>query len=234
MSIKSLILQNIDGLIEAKKLYGTKNLLKRVFYQPNDEYLMEADLNGAFNVKPNDKIELKLISGENMPELHKFCTRSGGGGKDPLNLYKSYLKNNYFGFMAQIENEIIGYIWFCNHESDFEFNDPYHSHLTLKEKQIYIFDLFTDPKYRKKGIAYELVFKSFSKLKELGYEILLCHIRSANTPVVIMCERTGFEIKEILRIRRILLFFIRVGNKYIFDKGGHKTLYQFDRRYLKN
>lgn len=98
--------------------------------------------------------------------------------KDPWTMQMisdTFMLDNFLGFVAEEDGEIVGYIalTYC-----------------LEEAEINI--IAVSEKFRKKGIASELLKKTQTALLKLGVKKLFLEVRRSNEPAQSLYEKNGF------------------------------------------
>jgi GNAT superfamily N-acetyltransferase len=151
------------------RIYAALKKVKLLFYHRFLEIRNKNDLSQEIALTRDCKLEIETINESNRDAVAEF------GGKYYIkNLYKKwtryYYKNNYKGFVASLQGNIIGYLWWWSNSSsdklpiELNFYD-----LRLEKNEVYMADCFIAPKYRGSGNAIEFINRVSLELKKLGY-----------------------------------------------------------------
>jgi GNAT superfamily N-acetyltransferase len=210
-------------VIELIRVIGLGRFLKRLIYSHRKEIVLETNLDQAARHISMRKLNVYSIERKHVPSLISLRTRSGIGANDSSYGYE-YLDHGCKGFLAEQNGEIIGYIWWGDIKSSFDFHPQSHGFL-LKEiivlgaTDTYGFEFFIDSNYRSGGTAIEFFSKFLRALKELGYIRIYGCVHSDNLAALWIYK--VFHGKEVRRIavRRFFLFFLFKNFKYFFDNG---------------
>jgi len=105
-------------------------------------------------------------------------------------------------FAIKHHGRIIAYLW-----SAFEIIDGTAYKAKLKENEAYLFNAYTDPEYRGKGLAPLMRNQCYKALKDRGVDVFYSVCDYFNTPSV------RYKKKMNARVHKLGLF-VAIGNKY--------------------
>ena len=113
-------------------------------------------------------------------------TRGGPPGYDSIEFHKKMIKDATKFFKIIVDNITIGALWFCRDNSN----------------GAYLYRLFIDPQYHRKGIGLQLfdfLFKTFPDIKTWTLKVPIWNTRTPN-----FYQKVGFKIID--RSDRFLFF----------------------------
>jgi GNAT superfamily N-acetyltransferase len=95
-----------------------------------------------------------------------------------------YLECGYRGFLAFLDEELIGYWWWVSNETDRTITHPCVERfdLRLKDDEVFAFDYFIAPDYRAQGTAVKFLSLIYAELAALGYRGVWGSVDAANAP----------------------------------------------------
>lgn len=214
---------------ELVKIIGLSSFLKKLIYSRHEEILQEIDLNKVASFPSSCKLDVHNIQRQHIPRLALFRKQAGIGDADPAEGLEEYLDHGCKGFVAELEGEIIGYIWWGDYYTDFSF-DPQKYEYYLKEARVtpadtYGFDFFIMPIHRGQGKSLAILSTYLLALRDLGYKKNYGYVRVNNTAALWIYKIIGCkDIKRIV-VRRFFLFFLFKNLRYFYDKNGLKWLF---------
>jgi GNAT superfamily N-acetyltransferase len=231
------IKKNFDALIEfvAKsskliRMIGLRRFLNRLLYSRYEEMLQVIDLNKVAYPSSKGKLNVSSIERKHVPMLALLRKQAGIWGSNPAKGLEIYLDHGCKGFYAELKGEIIGYVWWGDSNSKFDF-DPqgyeyYFKEANLTPSDVYGFDLFITPSHRGRGNSLEILSKYLLALRDLGYKknygfVAIDNIAASWVYKIIGCK----DVKKVV-VRRILLFFVFKNLKLFFDNNGDKWLFE--------
>jgi ribosomal protein S18 acetylase RimI-like enzyme len=204
-----------------------KVISSRIYTQNVNFILLKKDLTEKIKFTFNYKLEIQRIEKNHLGILKEFIEKyDENTGRTPFSRINASFENNYGGFIAFLQGEIIGYFWWVdnamiarrNHPESVLFNNK------LEDGDVYGFDFFIAPEYRGNSNAIEFLCKSCSFLNKLGYNRIFGVVAPNNTPARWLYKLFGY--KDVRRIieRRFLYFVLFIG-KTIFLKTSRWSLY---------
>ncbi|MCK4351982.1 GNAT family N-acetyltransferase [candidate division WOR-3 bacterium] len=104
-------------------------------------------------------------------------------------------------FMAQSGNEIIHYFWVT---SGNEYIREINTEINIEDKEIYIFNVVTLPRYRGKRIYPFMLNYICNYFSKQGYKIAKTAVAANNIPSIKAAEKTGFRRFEEIQYRKLL------------------------------
>ena len=123
-------------------------------------------------------------------EIAGRSTKGGPPGYDSVEFHKKMIKEATRFFKIVVDNTPIGAFWFCRDNAD----------------DAYLYRLFIDPKYHRKGIGIQLfdfLFKTFPDIKTWTLKIPIWNTRTPK-----FYKKVGFRIID--RSDRFLFFEKRI------------------------
>ena len=192
------------GLISTslKILKGVLYRLQWLVYRKDVDVFYEKDLNEELKVNVPDRLTLEDVHKVGLDTLVSFIREHHVDYKDSIKRIKYYFKHGYYGRVALLDGEIIGYRWWLDHTM----NNPYLSFYkrNLEEDEVFGMDLYIAPDFRDNNSGLELAAKCLQCMREQGYTKMLTMIQRANKRSIWLFTMLGW--KEIER-RELSLFF---------------------------
>lgn len=145
------------------------------------------DANEIPVAKENIPIRILLLSDKSFTET-------------PLLEKYNYLYNDVF--VGRLENgdicccaiyndEIVSYCWVAKHKA---YIGEIGKEISLKEKEIYLYDAFTQPEFRGNNLFPKILTSILNYGKLKGYQKALIFALSSNNSSVVAIKKAGFEI----------------------------------------
>ena len=147
-------------------------------------------------VEPAVKVEFSTIDGSS-PEvgsLHKFT--------NPL-LVKWRLSQGEVCWVVKVEGEIVSYVWVAFRQEQVE---ELCKAVKLQEGEFYLYDAFTVPEWRGKGIYPAILSRQLQHFKEEGFKRALIFTVEENIASRRGITRSGFNHFQTIEITKILNF----------------------------
>lgn len=231
--------KRFQKLINLYRKFGLKkacillfHILISKIYRKNDDLLLLMDLNKEIKFSGKSRIQIQSIENHHFPLLIQFNKKYREAQR--ITYLTGYQKNGYKGYLAFINNELIGYMWWVdnkiiptkNHPSIFRFE------LCLKDDDIYWFDLFIVPNYRGSGYAVEFISKITFELRKLGYNRAMGLVASDNRPAKLFYFICGNKIvKHFISYEWFSLFLFQDEKIFIKNSRWH-PVHPYDHRLL--
>ena len=108
-------------------------------------------------------------------------------------------------FALKHRGRIVSYLW-CDFET---INAPCYK-MTLKNDEVHIYNVYTLPEYRGKGLASFMRYQCYKALNEKGIEKYYSHCDAFNTPSMRYKEKMKVPIQK-------LGFYCALGDKYSWN-----------------
>lgn len=222
--------KKLKRLKSAYKRIGFKNLLKKAIYARSEELMLEKDLSEEATISFKNKLKIQSIEKKHMDVLLKLYKQSGIYDGNPTSYISRYFKNNCKCFIATINNNFIGHIWWGNNKMSFEFDDPdfkfIRDEIELKDDDVYMWDFFIVSKERGSGISIELLSKVFLAIKKLGYNRIVGFVPVTEVFIPARWTYKLLGCKEIKRIvvRKFFTFLVFKGKRLYFNREGFNEL----------
>ena len=198
-----------NGLVSLliKVLKGTFFRLQRLVVKKEIDVFFLKDLTDNSIVDVPNKITIQDIHTVNLATLISFIREHNVDSEISVKRTEYCIEHGYYGTVAKLDNEIIGYGWWL----DQTMNHPYLSlyQIELKKDEIFAIDLFIAPRFRGKHNAMEFMVKSQNLVKEQGYNKIISNINLANRRSLWLHNMLGwrkFEQCEVLLFFSILLY----------------------------
>lgn len=172
--------------------------------------VLEGLLNSSLSHLEAGFFEYKLdfLNKQDMVEISQIP-----GQRVSLEELTNRLKENKICYGAKHNGKIVGFTWCDFSEFYFKFYK-----FRLKDDEAYLFDAFTLPAYRGKGIAPYLRYQFYKILKNFGKHQLLSVSDSFNTPSIKFKKKLNAKMIE---LRLLIIIF----KKWNFD--FHLKSYDF-------
>ena len=175
-----------------------------------------------------NELGIKKIDDTNISSLKSFISKYNQN--KPLKVVDLYCKNGYNGFLALINNTIIGYIWWVDNKVDLKLTHPsvIRCGLTLKDDYVYTFDYYIASEFRGKGIALEVLSLIQSELKKLGYNKAIGGVVHYNLPAIFTYNVQGWKIMKELTFIELFSFILLSKGKIFLKNKWWNTTHNFD------
>ncbi len=120
------------------------------------------------------------------------------------------LRKGLFSYVLIKDDKIIGDIWYIADSGRItqSFSDLKMLNLSLKDKEVYAFDLFISREERGKDLATVFMFNFLLKLKEEGYTKCYGFYRSDNIPAMWIHRLIGYKELSPVIIHRIFHYLV--------------------------
>jgi len=200
-----MISKNLTNRMEkvkrSYKRYGFKACVWEIissitpkFYKKSVHVIMEGDLTQGHE-PPDPKIRLIKITKEHTKTMKLFTEQYEENPEMPIKVTRHYIRNNYNGYMAVIDDQIIGYTWWTNNKVKPELIIPELKRygIKLKDNEVYYFDFFIAPPFRRGGAAFKVANAVIIKVGELGYKRGFATVSEAFRPARFVYKATGFK-----------------------------------------
>lgn len=154
-----------------------------------------------------------------MLDIEKLCTQGNeklamGVDKSPDIVARYKLYDNWQVLVAQEDEEIAGWIgWTVKH-------DP------IKEEQYaYLVEVMVHPKFRRKGIAANLVVDVEKNIREIGSTHIYCLILEQNSASKALFEKLGYSNIRALKVCGLSVFKkVAIAQKYKIERINKNEL----------
>lgn len=200
-----------------------KAVCSSLLYEHRSHIILQKDLaeEVRFTGSRNNKIRIQRIE-----ESHFGILKELGERWDYKVLafaaIHDYFERGYPGFLAFLNGEIIGSIWWI--DGSFDHPDLLTFNIELEENDMYGFNFFIPPEHRGKANAVEFLHMVFLALKELGYQRFWGVVDPQNISARWLYKLVGFkDIKKISQFR--FLHFFLIMDKTIYLKSNRKYVY---------
>ncbi len=185
--------------------------ITRWFFFRGDCFLLARSLEGAMpTAHPIDGLTLKEIQSG---DLGLFT-----GMKNPSDLlwYESLLAKGRSCIAARLDDELAAYGWFTSQvEPAVE-----RTYVPLAPGDVFIFDLFTRPEFRRRGIQSAVLGRILALGREKGYTRALSLVRVNNAPSLNLHTKLGFQTICRLSQTRVLTLVRFYFRPNLFGKAG--------------
>lgn len=149
------------------RIYSFFIKIKPFFYNRFTYIITQDDLSQNIVFGTSEKLKMECINKSNKDIVIKF------GEENYNRIYKSwwniYFKNNYNGFIAKLNGNIIGYVWWVNSNMKHPPEVVFYN-IKLRKDEVYGFNFFIAPRYRGRGNAFEFMNQYTLELKKLGFK----------------------------------------------------------------
>lgn len=140
-------------------------------YRKTNEFMMTKDLREAKPLRSESKVRLEAIEPKHREIIDAFHEAASvdAAQRDRV---RRYLDHGHGGLLGLFEGELIGYVWWSDASLD---DTRRHPHLQIYDiplgaRDVYIIDLYVDPKKRRSGRAIDFSSRIQLELRERGYE----------------------------------------------------------------
>jgi GNAT superfamily N-acetyltransferase len=207
----------------------SQRYFRRMYYRQQDLIMVKNLQNGATRPQ-NEAIRIRAID----PRDDSFFdrVRLNNPEKNVIARLKSYLQNGYSGVQAEMDNAVIGYIWWVSRKVD---PAKAHPHLTryeiaLADDEVYMFDYFLIPEYRRHGNAVAVLRSVEDELRRQGYQRHWGVVDATNRPARWLYSSNGHEIKHRLTFRLLFSRYLFNGQRIFVKNSARDQTFPFDFR----
>jgi hypothetical protein len=212
------------------KLIGLRRFLMRMIYSSHVDIIGKKELTGISKVSEGYFEKFHLIDNGDIPRLVEFYKKNNCGGSDPLFSVKQYLSKGCFGYIAEQQGEIVGYVWCGNDKTNFDFalvNHQYYlDEMNLTATDVYAFDFFLSPDKRGHSAGIKFLKEFFVVLVNAGFDTLYYYVRSNNKPARLIYKITGGQDVKKVVVRRLFMHFLFINSKFHYDGEGRDWLFK--------
>lgn len=200
-----------------------KTMFSTLLYDHRSYIVLEKDLaeEVTFFRNRNNKIRIQRIEQSHLGILKELGERWHYKALAFAAIQDNF-ERGYPGFIAFLNGEIIGSIWWI--DDNFNHPDLLTFNIKLKDKDMYGFNFFISPEHRGKGNALEFLYTVFLALQELGYQRFLGLVDPQSTPARWLYKLVGFKDIKKVSLFRFLYFFLII-DRTIFLKSNQKYVY---------
>ncbi|MDD5259269.1 MAG: GNAT family N-acetyltransferase [bacterium] len=222
------LLKYIKDIEVLTKKIGLRRVMQRLLYVSHEEILLVKDFTEVENISSARGLKVSLINRASLQRIALFRKKEGLGGEDPLLALTAYLDNGFYGYSAEINGEFIGYIWWGDSKTNFDFDRQGYGFYTHQVKMTptdtFGFDLFVSSKHRNARIALEFLSQAFFLAKKLGYQRNYGYVHNENKPARWIYSIVGFKEIRRIRVRRLFVYFLFKDKSYFKDIYGKEWL----------
>lgn len=192
-----------------------RNNFENIFFIEVEGYIIKANLDIfdcpsiIFEELNKKNISFEILSkGQSLPE---FCY----GIKQ--NEIERRLNEGHFCCVLRFKDEIVASLWIglgkivYTGPSVFLFSD--HSTFFLEQNEAWIYDVICRSDFRKKGLATFLKHFTLLRLKNMRIKYVLGTIGSDNIGAMKADLRSGFELSEYVKFKKLFIFKHRIRKK---------------------
>jgi GNAT superfamily N-acetyltransferase len=118
---------------------------------------------------PHNELRIRAVTPADASALQRFNERYRT--KTKVRACGCYLQNDYGGFLAFLDNELVGYWWWVGSATDPALIHPYvdRFELSLKDDEVFAFDYFIASEHRGRGTGVKFLASIYRELETLGY-----------------------------------------------------------------
>jgi ribosomal protein S18 acetylase RimI-like enzyme len=195
-----------NQVYETMRSGGFKALVRKTFYWNREIVFVEKNLSVYdLKSKPEEKDSLQFI------EIAEQAT--GNKLLYPLKSRQIKIKKNLakgYGSFAVIRNmEVLGDVWYVH--NDYSMKNCKHPDLKwlglrLTPKEVYMFDMYTDPNKRGKGLVNYLFSCCLQELKKRGFQKVYGYYEVDNLPALWMHRTMGFKENQRIKLKKFFSF----------------------------
>jgi GNAT superfamily N-acetyltransferase len=238
--MKSLFLAKIKPFIKREfpiiryryRIYDYFKKAKDFLYLKSMAIENARDLSTELTFPTNYKLKIETIKEAHRDLLTEFSKNNYNN-----NMYRNWIyyfyKNNYNGFVATLQGNIIGYIWCWSNNNGIKPPPEVLFHnIKMKKGDVYLFNFFIAPQYRGHGNAIEFMNRVLLELKNLGYIRAKGEHDGIYLPAAWLYRAVGYKD---IRFFTVHIFFNRIAyvEKAIFLKNSSRHPdYPFEYRLL--
>jgi ribosomal protein S18 acetylase RimI-like enzyme len=203
---------------------GLKKFLKCMVYSSHKEIILIKILPERESYPSDPLLKVIPVEKQHLAGLKAFRQMNQCGGEE----VETYLKNGFTGSLALFDGEIMGYSWWGDCNTTFDFNPQgfefYVKEVTFLPTDTYGCDLFIDPRFRNPRVILEYMSCSLNGPMARGSKRIFLYVREDNAPARLIYRRSGFtEVKKVT-VRRFFLFFLFKNKKFFWDPYGFEWL----------
>jgi len=208
--------ERLKQTYKSYKSLGFINFITHAFYLKQEALLLIKDLNELSPYESLNNLQIHSLHESKKGDLLKFYNLANISIVNPELLIENYLNDGCKCFFATKRNQIIGFLWWGDKQSDFKNCLPILRHIQKKilkkNDDVLGIDFFILPEERGDQRALEFYAKVCRKLNNLGYKHIFGTVLSNNRAARWTYNLLGLTIIKKVTIIRLLIYktFIRV------------------------
>lgn len=218
-----------------------KTLFSKIYSRRVSYIVLEKNLAEEVKFPMDRKIRIQRIEESHLGILKELCERWNHQDTGIISFaaINDYFESGYHGFIAFLNDDIIGYFWWVDNRIKYKKNHPdfFTFNIEPRDKETYGFSFYMSPEYRGNGNAVEFLYKVLLALNKLGYNRVFGLVDPENTPARWLYKLVGFkDVRRITECRFLyfLLFmnkiiFLKANRKYIYTPSGFRAVYPFEK-----
>lgn len=231
------VLDKITNVYSQDGLKGLINIVTSIIasrtFTIDDDIVLSKSLDELRNYSLSPEITISALEDCDVEAFKQFCLSNDCtlANKKILN---SILRNKLPGFIARINDEIVGYLWWTNNQISPERNHPFliRYGINLSDDEAYMFDFFIISEYRGGGNAVKFLSTVELKLRELGFQKVFGHVLAGNKPARWLYSLNGYKEVRTIRSYKILKLILVADNKIFIKNNKLYSAFSFDYRPL--
>jgi GNAT superfamily N-acetyltransferase len=222
---------------------GLKKLLARlvrrgmtatssVLYVKHTELLIEKDLDDGIVCPLPDGLQVEAITTRHRSSIERFNERYRS--KREARASVCYLKHGYRGFIALVNDEPIGYWWWVGKEASPALTHPCveRFELDLKDDEVYAFDYFIAPEYRRFGTGVKCLSLMYLELYKMGYRKVWAFVDAGNPGARWVYQAHGNKVVKRIISHEVLSLLLFQDCRIFIRNMRWSSTHQFDQRLL--
>lgn len=156
-----------------RKYFAPWLIVERYFLTCKEKILYEYDLRGFPFQNPKIQMNVRQARLEDMEKLAEMRATEKNSSEHNVKQRQYFvtllkrLKADNYCFIAEKNNEILGYLWIAVHEL---FNVEMDRNLLLSDTSVMLYDLYTFSSYRGLGVAPTIMEQTFKFLRENNFK----------------------------------------------------------------
>lgn len=231
--------KNFWKLITLYKQLGFKKAFEKLLHftiskicLKKDDLVLLKNLNGEIKFSQENKFQIQSIAQHHFFVIKQFNEKY----RDKSNIRASvhYLKNNYQGFIAFLNNEMIGCWWWVANKIHPTITHPciLRFGISLEDDEVYGFDFFLAPQYRGQGNAIKFLSMIYYELKKMGYNRIWGYVAVNNIPARWLYDINGYRIVNRIVSYEVFSLLLFQDKKVFIKNTSWNSKHSFDHRLL--
>lgn len=180
-------------------------LLRGLVYMEVQLIVLVKELDSLVEPRRDGGLRVVDLGVEHVPQLAEL--NRVRGRPEIQRLFERYLDQGFRGYVAFVDDELVGYYWWVDSSVPVRFTDSQKLGLEIElgEDEVYGSHFFLLEERRGGGVATDFLFKIERALRDRGYARVWGYVSGGNRPARWVYSTRGYTPKWTVRLRRIAL-----------------------------
>jgi ribosomal protein S18 acetylase RimI-like enzyme len=204
--------------------------IKNCISTRHEAFLLKNNLNAELKYGFKERLKIESIK-DLSPDVYKGFINESGIERKHINELKKNLQSKCNGYVASLDGEMIGYVWWRARKTNINLKDLDYQLINdtvkLDVDDVYVFDYYIAKKYRGQSNAIEFLLKVFMALKAYGYNRTYGIVAANNTSARWLYSIMGYETIGKITAKKYLSSFIVRKEQVYGDKTNFRIVFPF-------